>query len=313
MNIKANSAWCVLWLGLLGKIRAVKITDQFLALLVALVWGTNFVLIEIGLRDFPPFLFAALRFLFVALPLVFLLPRPQVSWIAMGAYGVLIGFGQFGLLFWAIRDNITPGLASLVVQIQVFFTILLATFFLKEVIRNIQWVALTISFCGIVVIATYTDGATTALGLLVVSLAALSWAGGNLIVKTAKPGDIIAFIAWSSLFAVPPLLAMSFMLDGEAAIAASLRSAGWEGWAVVLWQSIGNTLLGYGLWNLLLNRYVASIVTPWALLVPVFGMAASAVLLGESMPLWKQFAAVLIISGLVLNLLAGHLEKRRSV
>lgn len=288
-----------------------KITDQLLALLVALVWGTNFVLIEVGLRDFPPFLFAALRFFLVAVPLVFLLPRPRVSWIALGAYGVLIGFGQFGLLFWAIRDNITPGLASLVVQIQVFFTILLATFFLREVIRTLQWLALFISFSGIAVIAAYTDGATTVTGLIVVSLAALSWAGGNLIVKTAKPGDIIAFIAWSSLFAVPPLLAMSFALDGSAAMTQSLQSAGWQGWAVVLWQSIGNTLLGYGLWNLLLNRYVASIVTPWALLVPVFGMASSALFLGEPMPLWKQLAAVLIISGLVLNLLAARIGKRR--
>ena len=89
-------------------------------------------------------------------------------------------------------------------------------------------------------------------------------------------------------------------------MAASVKQAGWAGWGVVLWQSIGNTLLGYGLWNLLLGRYVASIVTPWALLVPVFGMASSALLLGEPMPLWKGVAGGLILSGLVLNLMSGR-------
>jgi len=282
-----------------------------LALLVAFIWGTNFVIIEIGLRDFPPFLFAGLRFLLVAVPLMFFLKRPKAGWAGLAAYGVLIGFGQFGLLFWAIRDNITPGLASLVVQIQVFFTILLSTAMLGEAFSRIRQLALLISFCGIAIIGIYTDGQTTWLGLFIVGLAALSWSAGNMIVKVEKPKSILDFIVWSSIFAVPPLFAMSWFLEGPDAMLAAVRQASWTGWGVVLWQSIGNTLLGYGLWNVLLGRYSAPVVTPWALMVPVFGMGASAIFLGESLPAWKLFAALLIISGLIINLFARKLTPKQ--
>jgi O-acetylserine/cysteine efflux transporter len=283
-----------------------KLSDQLLALLVTFIWGTNFVLIEVGLRDFPPFLFACLRFTLVAFPLALFLPRPKVSWEALAAYGVLIGFGQFGLLFWAIRDNITPGLASLVVQIQVFFTILMSTVIIRETITRTQIAALVISFCGLAVIAGFTDGQTTVIGLAVVMLAALSWAAGNMIVKIKKPGDILAFIVWSSIFAIPPLLAMSIVFEGKEAIVSAVSKAGLAAWSVVLWQALGNTLIGYGLWNFLLGRHHASVVTPWALMVPVFGLAASVFFLGESFPAWKFAAGTLIISGLVLNLIAGR-------
>ena len=279
-----------------------RLQHQFLALLVTFIWGTNFVFIEIGLRELPPFLFAGLRFLLVALPLVFILPKPAASWSQLASYGVLIGFGQFGLLFWAMQDNITPGLASLVVQAQVFFTILLTATLLSETIQRTQWLALTLCAAGLLLIILYTDGQTTLVGLTTVLVAALSWAGGNLVVKQCGKVDIIAFIAWSALFAVPPLLTMSFYFEGGETMLRSVRNAGMNSWGVLIWQSVGNTLLGYGLWNMLLNRYSAAVITPWALLVPVFGMAASALALNELMQWWKWAAALLIISGLSINL-----------
>ncbi|CAA6806961.1 MAG: Permease of the drug/metabolite transporter (DMT) superfamily [uncultured Thiotrichaceae bacterium] len=282
---------------------------QLLALLVAFIWGTNFVFIEIGLRELPPFLFACLRFILVAIPLVFILPRPNVPWWQLISYGVLIGFGQFGLLFWAIQDNITPGLASLVVQIQVFFTILLASFLFSETIRRPQWIALAISFSGLLLIALFTDGDTTLPGLGVVMIAAMSWAGGNLVVKRAGRINFIAFIAWSALFSIPPLALMSLYSEGWPAIQQGLTQAGWISWSVVLWQTIGNTLIGYGLWNMLLSQHKASEVTPWALMVPVFGMIASALALSEPMPWWKWVAAILIMAGLIINLKTSRIKK----
>ncbi|MGB1010844.1 MAG: EamA family transporter [Thiolinea sp.] len=279
---------------------------QLIALMVTFIWGTNFAFIEIGLRELPPFLFAGLRFTLAALPLVFFLRKPEASWTQLASYGFLIGFGQFGLMFWAMQEDITPGLASLVIQIQVFFTILFAAVFFKESIHRAQWFALTICAAGLLLIILYTDGQTTLTGLALILVGALSWAGGNLIVKQCGQVNIIAFIAWSALFAIPPLLAMSFMFEGPAIVLSSIREAGLTSWSVLLWQTIGNTLLGYGLWNMLLNRYSAAVVTPWALLVPVFGMAASALMLAEPMQWWKFSATLLIISGLAINLWASR-------
>lgn len=278
------------------------ITHQLLAVFVALIWGTNFVFIEIGLNDLPPFLFASLRFAFAALPLVLILPCPKVPWRYLVAYGFFIGFGQFGLLFWVMGSHMSPGLASLVIQMQAVFTIVLALILFKETIRWPQTLALVISFFGILLIAVQGNTDATPIGLAVILVAALSWAAGNLVVKRAGKVNIIAFLAWSSIFAVPPLALMSYYYEGSSLIGSSLIATPWPTWTIVIWQTIGNTLIGYGLWNFLLQRHAAALVAPWALLVPVFGMLASSSFLGESMPWWKWTAAALIIAGLVLNL-----------
>ncbi|MFT5481777.1 MAG: O-acetylserine/cysteine efflux transporter [Halieaceae bacterium] len=283
-----------------------KISHQFIAVLVAFIWGTNFVFIRYGLDELGPFTFAALRFMLVAFPLVLIFPKPQTSWLSLASYGLFIGFGQFGALYWVMQDNISPGLASLILQMQVFFTVLLAFLLIGEKIKRLQLIAFILSFFGLALIYIYTDGQTTQLGLTVALLAAASWACGNIVVKNAGAIDILGFLVWSSLFSIPPLALMAWYFEGLEGIAQSLTQASWKAWFVVLWQSLGNTIIGYGLWNMLLNRYSAATVTPWALLVPVFGMSASAALLAEPMAWWKLTAMFLICAGLALNMFANR-------
>jgi len=284
----------------------------FLALAVVAVWGTNFVVIKLALEHLPPLLFGALRFAFALLPAVFFLRRPAVSWANLAGYGVLIGAGQFGLLYLAMQHDISPGLASLVIQVQVFFTIGLSMAMTGEKLRPLQWMALLLATGGIVLIATHTDGTTTFKGLAMVLVAALSWAAGNTLSRRAGQVNMLAYVVWSSLFALPPLLVFSLLVDGWPAIEAGLRSATPATWAAVLWQSVGNTLFGYAVWGWLLARHPAATITPMALLVPVFGMSASALLLAEPLPGWKLQAAGLVMAGLALQILWPRWLARRT-
>jgi O-acetylserine/cysteine efflux transporter len=274
-----------------------------LALAVVAVWGSNFVVIKLALAHLPPLLFAALRFTLAFLPAALLLPRPAAALGNMAAYGLFIGVGQFGVLYLAMRGNISPGLASLVIQTQVFFTIGIAMRLSGERVQGFQWLALMLATSGMGVIAWHTDASTTVLGLAMVLFAALSWACGNTAAKRAGRVDMLAYVVWTSVFAVPPLLLLSWWVEGWPAIRQGLVQADWRTWAAVAWQAWGNTLFGYAAWGWLLARHPAATVTPLALLVPVFGMGASALYLGESLPPWKLGAAALVMAGLALNLL----------
>ena len=277
-----------------------------LALAVVAVWGTNFVVIKTALGTLPPLLLAVLRFALALLPALWWVPRPRVGWRPLAAYGVLIGAGQFGLLYMAIDGRISPGLASLVVQTQVFFTIGLAMLADGERVRVYQWLALLLATAGIVVIAGHTGGDITLAGLLMVLCAALAWAGGNQVARRMGRVDMLGVVVWSSAFALPPLLLLSLLFEGPARIAQALGAAGPAEWAAVAWQAAGNTLFGYSAWGWLLSRHPAATVAPMALLVPVFGMGASAALLGESLPAWKLLAAALVMTGLALNLFGSR-------
>jgi O-acetylserine/cysteine efflux transporter len=285
-----------------------------LALAVVAVWGTNFVVIKLGLAELPPFLFAALRFGLSAFPFLLFIRKPAVAWWRLAAFGVLIGAGQFGLMFLAMRADISPGLASLVIQTQVFFTIALVALTTGERFKPLQFGALALAVAGMGVIALNLEASVTAWGLALVLVAALCWAVGNLVVRGAGRGvDMLGFMVWSSIFAVPPLLLMSLVFDGWPAMRDSVLHASAGAGLAVAWQAVGNTLFGYGAWGWLLNRHPAATITPMALLVPVFGFSASAWWLGESLQAWKLAAAALVMAGLLLNLLAARTGAAPSV
>ena len=283
--------------------RALPFRHFLLALAVVAVWGTNFVVIKFALAHLPPLLFAALRFTLVLVPAMFVLPRPAVRWQNLAAYGLLIGVGQFGLLYVAMNGHISPGIASLVIQVQVFFTIGLSMRVSGERVRRFQWVALLLASGGIAVILLHTDGTTTLPGLLLVVLAALSWALANIAAKRGAPDNMLTYVVWASAFAIVPLFALSLAIEGWDAALAGVRGADLATWGAVAWQSWANTLFGYVAWGWLLARHPAATITPLALLVPVFGIGASALLLGETLPSWKLLAAALVMAGLALNLL----------
>lgn len=277
-----------------------------LALAVVAVWGTNFAVIGDTLKTLPPLLFATLRFAAVVFPLIFFVRRPDVPWRILAWYGLAIGVGQFGLLFLAIKGHIAAGLASLIVQTQVVFTIAMAMLGSGERLKPLQWPALALALAGLGVVIGHLGGEVSLAGIALVLGAAFGWSLGNMAQRAAGKVDMLGFITWASLFSVPPLAALSLAVEGWPAIETGLAAMTPKIWVAVAWQAIGNTLFGYGAWGWLLARYPASSVAPTSLLVPVFGMTSTALWLGEQLPGWKLLAAALIISGLALNLLASR-------
>jgi len=284
-----------------------------LALAVVVVWGTNFVVIKVSLGHLPPFLFAVLRFTFAVLPAIFFLKRPPVPWRQLAAYGILLGVGQFGFLYWAMNGHLAPGMASVVLQTQVLFTILLSVWLSREHVKLFQWLALLMSVAGIAVIGWHTDQDTSLFGLALGLFAAFNWGLANVVSKHSGPVNMVAYVVWSSLFALPPLLILSLTLEGWPVIEHALVNANLEAWACVLWQSFANALFGYAAWAWLLGRYPAATIAPMALLVPVVGIASAVWWLNEPLPLWKIVAAVLVVGGVAINLLWSRFFAERVI
>ncbi len=291
--------------------RHLPLNHALLALAVVAVWGTNFVVIKWALVALPPLLLGVLRFALAFLPAALFIARPAVGWGPLATYGVLIGAGQFGLLYLAMNGHISPGMASLVVQTQVFFTIGLAMAADGERVRSHQVLALLMATAGIAVIGWNTGGDTTLAGLLMVLAAALAWACGNQVARRMGRVDMLGVVVWSSVFALPPLVTLSLIVEGPARWVQGFAAADAGVWLAVAWQAAGNALFGYAAWGWLLARHPAATVAPMALLVPVFGMGASALLLAEGLPAWKLIAAALVLAGLALNLLGGRFAAAR--
>ena len=274
-----------------------------LALVVVVVWGTNFVVIKAALAHFSPLWLAAMRFTLAALPFAFF-AWPKAPWRSVAAYGLLLGVGQFALLFIALRSSISPGLASLIVQSQVFFTLGLAWLLRGQALKRLQILALSIAVAGVLYIAIQLNAAATPLGMGLSLAAGFFWGCANIVNQRVGKVDMLSFVVWSSVFAAPVLLALAWAVEGSDALLAGARQAGWGGWTAVVWQAVGNTLFGYGVWGWLLTRHAAGNVVPMALLVPLVGFSCSAWYFNEPLPAWKLQGAALVMAGLVLNVWA---------
>ena len=288
--------------------------DAALALAIVSVWGTNFVVIRLALDALPPLFLATLRFGLVLFPACLFLPRPRsvgtiqsdikyVPWANLATYGLCIGMLQFGSLFIAMNGHISPGLASLVLQMQVFFTIGLSMLRTGERLKTHQILACALALTGMGVIAVHNGHGTTLAGLSLCLLSAFGWALGNQASREAGKVNMLAYVVWAALFSMPSLLLLSLLIEGPTAIMAGIARATAVTWASVLYQSAANTMFGYACWAWLLSRYPASTVSPLSLLVPVFGFATSALVLAEPLPLWKIAATLLIMAGLAVNML----------
>jgi O-acetylserine/cysteine efflux transporter len=269
-----------------------------LASAVAAIWGVNFVVIHVGLEHFPPLLFAALRFVLVALALPFV-PKPGVPVRYVIAVGLFMSAGQFGFLFLGIDKGMPAGLASLVIQLQVAFTVILAVIFLGERPRPIQLAGGALAFAGIGIIAAGRAEAVPLLAVGLVVLSALSWGIGNVASRKAASPHPVGMLVWSSL--VPPVPLLTLALTTESGIGEAFTTLDVTAVAALLFVVLISTFVGFGAWTALLARHPASQVVPFALLVPVFGIASAWVFLAEVPTAAELAGAAVVLAGLGLT------------
>ena len=274
-----------------------------LVLTIVLIWGVNFVAVYIGLKTFPPFLLSALRFGLSALPWVFFIPRPKGSVKLIVYYGLFNFALQFGFIFTGIHLGISPGLASLVLQIQVFFSMGLAFLFFHDRPSPFKIAGSLISFVGIGIVGYHVEGGSTFLGLILMLLAAFSWAAGNMFTKKIHSDSPLALVVWGNLAAFPVMVLVSYFFEGPLVIQSSLQNMSWPAIASVCYIVYFSTHIGYGAWGFLMKSYSTSVVVPFTLLVPVVGFMSSAIYLGEEIQSWKILASLFILGGLVFGLL----------
>ena len=292
--------------------------DLMAALGVVLIWGVNFVAMKFALHDFTPFQLGAARYIFAVLPLVLFIRPPAVPWKWVVLYGLFQGVGQFGILFIALKVGMTAALASVLLQTQIFFTALFGFVLLQERASRPLQVGLVLAALGLCcfgynyVSPGATGNATTVTGLLLTLCAAAMWALSNIVArqvqKVAGSYSPVAFVVWSGLVAVLPFMALSTLFD-EPALRWRWLDAGWVSWLSIAYLGWIATVVGYSLWTGLLKRHPANRVSPFGLGVPIVGLAAGMLVLGEVITPW-QWAGIALLAAALACVMLGGLIKR---
>lgn len=270
------------------------------AILVAAIWGFNFVVVKTGLTELPPFIYGAGRFVVAALP-IFFLRKPQVPWKIIGGIGLTLGVLKFTLLFGGIYMGMSAGLASLVLQSQVFFTLALSSIFLKSKLLPSQIIGMIVACIGIIMIAWQTHAESSIISFFMLIGSAMSWAVSNILYKKAGKVDMFSLTVWTSLIPPIPMFIAAYLFEGPSVFEHAFSALSPTALCCLLFTGCASTLVGATLWGVLLKTYDATKVAPFSLLIPVFGISSAWVFLGEELTGMTIAACALVFIGLIIN------------
>ena len=287
--------------------------DCLLAAGVAAIWGINFVVSAVILRDLPPFLFTAIRFFLVAFPAVFFVSRPTSGWKPAVLMGIFIGCIQFGLMFWAIHLGMPAGLASLLIQFVTIFTLVLGVLVLKERPTRIQVIGVLLGLGGLAIIGLGRDGTAQLIPFFMMLIAALGWAAANITVRKSGEQSGLAISVWSALVPILPMLIASYLVDGPQVVHEALGTIDLQMILLFLFASPVASLWGFAVWMNLLKKYPASTVSPWSLWTPPFGMLAGVIILGQIPQPIEWVGAGVVLLGILISVIgaAGPITRIR--
>ena len=279
-------------------------------LLVVTIWGGSFTIIKLGLHDFSPMLLGALRYIFAAIPAILFIRPPAVKpkyWIT---YGLTVGVGQFGCLFYAIHMGMPAGLASVVHQSQALFTLAFATVLMREPVSRSQVTGLGIAAAGLSFIGYNTGIAAIPLGALMITLAgAAFWGLSNIVIRKASADtagrgeqlDMFGMVVWSSLIPPLPFALFALIQDSPKTIYTAITTLSGMSLFAILYLAFGATLFGFGVWSKMLSKYSSGQIAPLSLLVPVTGLLTAGLVLHEQLSITQWVGCFFVIYGLIIT------------
>ena len=293
--------------------------DYLSALAVVIIWGLNFIFMKFALHDFTPLQMGAARYFFAVFPLILFIKRPNIDVKWLLYYGLFQGVGQFGFLFVGLKLGMTAALASVLMQTQVFFTAIFGFVLLKEKPSRSLQIGLLLAAAGLACFAmnyiapqATNAPSTTLLGLIFCVLGASMWSASNIVVRKAQQSltkdtsfDAVAYLVWSSVVPIIPFIALSLIFDAESTRWRWL-AAPWSSWLSVAFLGWVATIIAYAMWTSLLKRHPANRVAPFSLGVPVVGITAGMVILGEQITTWQWGGIALVVAALLTVMFGGR-------
>lgn len=266
-----------------------------MALFVPLLWGLGFVFAKGAINHFPPILLMAFRFSLTALVLVWFTPLPFGKFFQLFKIAIVAAAIQYSLTFTGVK-GLEAGLASIIVQLEVPFLVILGALLLREKPGYKKWIGIAISFVGVAIMSQQDELSGSFISIALVLSGCFAWALGQVMIRKLKDVSGMQVTAWIAVFAAPQLFFMSAVFeDGQVE---AIRTANPLVWWTVLYLGLIMTCLGYYFWNTLIRHHDVSKVAPFLLLLPVFSVLGGNVFLGETITLEKFYGGATILLGI---------------
>ena len=271
-----------------------------MAFIIVILWGLNFVTLKIAVLSLPPIFLAGLRFFLISFPWIFFVKKPKVSNKQFFSLPITLGVLQYSLLYYGMSTGLSVGLSAVILQTQSFFTVIMSAFLIKEKPSLNEIIGLIIGMLGVIILLTYNDGDFKLQAIFIILAAAMSWGVANIQLKNLGNINMVSFLIWISPLAAILLFIISFILEYDSLLKIDFSNIEIKVILSIFYTAYISTVIGFTMWQYLLNKYKSIQITPYGLLVPVTGSIFGYIILNEVLEIYQIISGIIIIIGLMI-------------